>query len=797
MNTHLGKARVNGVSGRTIRGMKRNPLFATIVGSLALMAASNTFAQEAAQPAPAEPAAAESANDPATLDTVIVTANKRSQNIRDVASGISVIGGDRLENFGFSQLTDFASYMPGLQVQNNGSPGRTTVSMRGIAPLSSGATVGTYIDETPVGSSGLYQAATVLALDLLPYDIDRIEVLRGPQGTLYGAGSMGGLLKYVTRAPDLEETEFRAGGGVSDVSGGGELGNNLRAAVNLPIEPGRLGLRMSFSQNNLPGYIDNVLGENDFNEGTQRSARAALLWRGDAASFQLTALQQSISTDNNALMALDPDTLEPIHGDLTTQQVLDEPFDKDIAYFSATLQWDLGWADFTSATGYSDTDTMIRSDATVPYGELAIFYLGQPEIGSSYFDNTFQLEKFTQEFRLASKGDGPVQWLVGAFYSDEEGFNSQDAKLHALDGSLLPTPPPPFDFFVDTLAYLEIPSDYREIAVFGNVDWKISERFTLGAGVRYAENDQFFSQNVSDGFLLPIGEAPNESEEDVFTWSLTPQFRLGEDSLLYAKIATGYQPGGPNVLLPGIPPQVDSSMLTSYELGWKTAFVDGTLLLDVAAFRIDWEDIQVLTSFAGVTGLANGGEATSEGVEFSTQFRATESLTLGFTGTWTDASIAKDYPTVYIPSGPYIVELNTGLAGDQLPYVPEWQWSATADYYFPVGSWEGHVGGGFRWLDERVNGTTERQVITDGATGTPLVTSISAPLELDSYYALDLFASVSNDTWSIRGYVKNATDERGYSSMSTLSTAATGVDVQVNAVPIQPRTVGLELDFRF
>lgn len=794
MNTRPGKAGVNGVSGGAIRGMKRNPLFATIVGSLALIAAGNTLAQEAAQSAPAEPAASESADDPATLDTVIVTANKRSQNIRDVASGISVIGGDRLENFGSSQLTDYASYMPGLQVQSNGSPGRTTVSMRGIAPLSSGATVGTYIDETPVGSSGLYQAATVLALDLLPYDIDRIEVLRGPQGTLYGAGSMGGLLKYVTRAPDLEEAEFRAGGGVSDVSGGGELGNNVRAAVNLPIEPGRLGLRMSFSQNNLPGYIDNVLGEDDFNEGTQRSARAALLWRGDAASFQLTALQQSISTDNNALVALDPDTLEPIHGDLTTQQFVDEPFDKDIAYFSATLQWDLGWADFTSATGYSDTETVIRSDATVPYGEVANLILGLPAPGSSYFENTFLLDKFTQEFRFASKGDGPVQWLAGAFYSDENGHNSQDVKLNQLDGEPLP---PPYDTIAGTLAFLEIPSDYREIAVFGNVDWKLNDLFTLGAGVRYAQNDQSFSQNVTEGILLPIQESPNESEEDVFTWSLTPQFHLGEDSLLYAKVATGYQPGGPNVLLPGIPPQVDSSMLTSYELGWKAGFADNRVLLDVAAFRIDWDDIQVLTSFAGVTGLANGGEATSEGVEFSTQFRATDALTLGFTGTWTDASIAKDYPTVYIPSGPYIVELNTGLGGDPLPYVPEWQWSATADYYFPIGSWEGHVGGGFRWLDERVNGTTERQVITDGATGAPLVTTITPPQELDSYYALDLFASVSNDTWSIRGYVKNATDERGYSSMASLSSALTGATAQVNAVPIQPRTVGLEVDFRF
>jgi len=771
---------------------ERKPLAAMILAALALAATGPAMAQQDSD----EPSGQPREGSSVVLEEVVVTANKRVENIRDVASGISVIGGDRLEQTGATQLTDYASYLPGLQVQSNGTPGRTTVSMRGIAPLSSGSTVATYIDETPLGSSGLYQAAIVLALDMLPYDIERIEVLRGPQGTLYGAGAMGGLLKYVTRAPDLETTEFRIGGGLSDVSGGSDFGSNFRIGANVPLSEGRWGLRMSYARNDIPGYIDNTInGRRDHDDGEQTSARAAMLWSGDNVQFQLTALRQTIDTNNSSFVALDPATGRPLDGDLTMRQFVDTPFSKDIDYYSATLDWDLGAATFTSATGYSDVSTVVRVDATVSYGEVANLLLGLPEPGSSYFENGLDLKKFTQEFRLTSTGDGPLKWLVGAFYSDEKGDNSQFIPLFQLDGSPLPAP---FDAIAGTLAYLELPTKYRETAVFANLDYEFNDVFTLGAGVRYAENRQSFSQNVTAGILLPLQESPNSSSEDVFTWSLTPQFRLGEDTLLYAKVATGYQPGGPNVLLPGIPPQVDSSMLTSYEVGLKTQFADGAVVLDLAAFRIDWDDIQVITSFAGNNGLTNGGEATSQGLELSAQFRPTSSLQLGFNAAYTDADVAADFPTVFIPSGPFVVELNTGLAGDRLPYVPKWQWSATLDYFFPLGSWEGQVGGGFRWVGDRVAGTTERQVITDPTLPDPvLATTITPPLELDSYHALDLYASLSKANWTLRGFAKNATDERAYSSIATSSSALTGATAQLNAVPIQPRTIGLEVDFRF
>ncbi|HWR96225.1 MAG TPA: TonB-dependent receptor [Arenimonas sp.] len=773
--------------------MRRTPLFSVIFGTLACLASGAGVAQESPQGKESAPAKA----DPAQLDTVVVTANKRVENIRKVGSSISVIGEEQLESIHATQLTDYAGYVPGLQVNSNGTPGQTSVTMRGIATLSSGSTVGYYMDEMPLGSSGIYQNATLYALDLLPYDIQRVEVLRGPQGTLYGAGSMGGLLKYVSREPDLSTAEYRIGGGLSNVKGADGFGNNIRFGANIPLSEDRLGLRLSYTRNDIPGYIDNAVdGEEDINDGSQTSARVAMLWRGDGFDLTLTAMQQGIDSDNNAIVALDPATQKPLYGDLSNEIYFDEPFSKDIDMFSATIDWDLGWANLMSATGYSDTLTKQRTDATLLYGEFTNLGLGLPDPGSSYLDYRLALEKFTQEFRLTSKSGGPFEWMLGAFYTKEDAENSQILGLRSLDGSPLP---PPYDSMFGILANVSIPSDYEEIAVFANGSYRFNEWFKLDAGMRYASNDQSFTQSVTEGILLPLGDSSNTSSEDVFTWSLSPQFQLSEDVMLYAKAATGYQPGGPNVLVPGLPPAVESSTLTSYEIGLKSQFADDRVTFDIVAFRIDWEDIQVVSQVNGIGGIVNGGKAVSQGLELSTVFQATERLRLGFNGAYTDAELSDDFPTIYIPSPPYMVELNTGLAGDLMPYVPELSWAATADYSFPIGTdWNGHVGGGIRWIDDRVSGTTNRQVITlPTDPPTVLATTITPPIDLDSYYSFDVYADASNENWTIRAYVKNLTDERAYTSMTDITNALTGVTSVVKAAPIQPRTLGIEVDYRF
>lgn len=775
---------------QTARPWYRTPIALAIAGALACAGAMPAMAQEADE-ADAPPAT----DDATTLDTVVVTANKRVENVREVAAAISVIGERQLENIGANSLSDYADFVPGLQVQDNGAPGMTSVSIRGIAALSSSATVATYIDEVPVGSSGIYQAANVFNLDLLPYDIGRIEFLRGPQGTLYGAGAIGGLIKYVTRAPDLAYTEFRAGAGLSSVQDG-ENGWNVRFGASLPLQEDRLGLRVSYAHNELPGFVDNAVdGRQDINSGSQTGARAALVWDGDVVDVKLAALHQGIDSDDSSNVALAPVTLDPLFGDLTGQTWQPQPFTKDLDLYSLTVDWDLGWADFVSATGWSDTSTMYQLDSTVQFGEFANLVLGLPEPGISSLRYGLELDKLTQEFRLTSKSGGAFEWLVGVFHSREDALQTQHARLLQADGTALPAP---LDDMFGVLAVINLPSEYEETALFANGSWRFSDRFKVDAGVRHARNDQWFSQNVPSGVLVAIGNSPGESSEDVTTWSLAPQFELSDDVMVYARAATGYQPGGPNVALPGMPPSVDSSMLASYEVGLKSQFADRRVQLDLAAFRIEWDDIQVASQFNGVGGLVNGGEATSEGFELSSLFQPTDNLRLGFNGAYTKARVKNDFEPTVIPQPGFDVVLNTGLAGDRMPYVPKLAWSATAEYLFDVGSLQGQVGAALRWVGDRVNDTTERQSITaPGDPSTVLQEVITPPTELDSYRSLDLYAGIEKERWALRAYVNNVTDERAWSSITPAASALTGALVQVHAVPIQPRTIGLEFDLRF
>jgi len=496
------------------------------------------------------------------------------------------------------------------------------------------------------------------------------------------------------------------------------------------------------------------------------------------------------------LVALDPITEKPLYGDLTNSVYVDEPFSKDVDFYSATVNWDLGWGNFISATGYSDTTTRQRQDSTLLYGEFANLVLGLPAPGSSSFDIDLDLTKFTQEFRLASKTAEPFEWMLGFFYTDEDAKQTQTLRLNQLDGQPLP---PDFAAY-STLAVIEIPSNYKETAFFANGSYAFNDLFKLSAGVRYADNDQDFSQNVTQGVLLPLGSTPNSSSEGVFTWSLSPQFQLNEQSMVYARIATGYQPGGPNVLVEGLPSAVDASTLTSYELGLKSRFVDQRLLFELTGFYIDWSDIQVATVVNGVSGLVNAGKASSQGIEFSTSFRATDQFEIGLNTAYTDAKLDESFPTILVSAPPNLIAITNGLKGDVLPYVPKWSWALTGDYFVPLGSgWTAHFGGVVRWIGDRKNGTTATQNIYDDTTVPPtlVVGTVTPPLNLDSYAALDLNAYFANENWTLRGYIKNVTDERGYQTIGDITSAVTGVTDKLVGAPIQPRTIGIEVDYRF
>ncbi|WP_198683508.1 TonB-dependent receptor [Peristeroidobacter agariperforans] len=710
------------------------------------------------------------------IDEIVVTAQKRSESVQDVPVSVSAFAEEQLTRVHATQLQDYAAYMPGINISNGGSPGQTSITLRGIAPVGPGSVVGTYVDDTPLGASNNYARATSFALDLMPYDIERVEVLRGPQGTLYGAGSMGGLLKYVLKEPSTEAFELRAGAEGSDVSGAEDLGWGARAGVNVPLGES-VAMRASYFQQNTPGYIDNVYsGEDDYNDVEQSGGRLALMWQiNDNASLKLGGMWQRLESDNNATMALALAGMDPVRAsrnlpDLSTSIPNAEPFDKDVDYYSATLNWNLGWADFVSATSYSKTHTSQTQDASITYGSLfpilsLIFELpGAPyDEGLSQFNITLDHEKWTQEFRLASTGEGAIQWRIGAFYTEEDSENKQVVDATDVNGV-------PIEGFLPYFAFAQLPSQYKELALFGDVTWKISDSFDVITGLRFAQNDQKFRQ-ISSGAILVTANDPGESDEDVFTYAVSPRWHLTDDTMIYARVATGYRPGGPNTIVPGMPPSVDADELTNYELGLKSIFMDGRALMNAAVFYIDWQDIQQARSFAGVSGLDNAGDAESQGIEFESLFSVTDGLQLGFNFSYTDATLKSTPP-----------DLPNAL-GVQLPGVPEWTGALTANYAFTAfGGHEANVGGGWRYVDERFS-----EVVR---------TEENLAYALPAYDVLDLNADVQFDSVTVRLFVKNLTDERAFTG-GGVTVDGLNQPVRLDLAVLQPRTVGLSVDFQF
>jgi iron complex outermembrane recepter protein len=729
----------------------RTPLAYAIL--LVLAASTQAQAQEAT------PA---SGDQSTTLGTVMVTAEKRSEDVQQVPMSIGVIDESQLQDMHATQLTDYFSYLPGLTVVDGGSPGQAMIGIRGISPLSAGSTVATYIDETPLGTSSNYGAGSTNVLDLLPDDLQSVEVLRGPQGTLYGASALGGVLRYVTKLPDLDNTSWHAGADTFQQSNADNFGVGARFGFNAPLIPGQLALSASIARQDSPGYIDNaVTGEKDEDHFWQQAAHATLLWKAsDDLSLKLSVIQSTIDSNSGSFVALDPISLKPIYGDLDNNNYVPEPYRNNIDYYNATVNWNLGWADFVSATNYEQAKTGSGVDGTLVYG-AAFPLFGLPDPGISDVTYKLRLYKTTQEFRLVSKADDRFEWLAGFFYTDENSKQYQAASAQYFDYTPIPG--------LDPLAEISLPSTYKEYAGYGDATYKFTSSFDIAAGVRWAHNEQTFEE-ITSGALTPANHITGDSSEDVFTYSFSPRLHFGTDSMAYLRVATGYQPGGPNIALPGVPPAVDSSTLTNYELGLKSMFDDHRWLFNVAVFDIDWKDIQVSANNGSVAYLANGGTARSTGVEFSTLWTPVAGLRLGLNGAYTDAKLTQDVPSL------------GGLDGDQLPSVPKWAASATVDYSFPISAnWNGHVGGGLRYVGDSVSSLTHSPTA----------------LPQESYTAIDLNADMSTDHWTWRLFVKNLADKRVYTNLTQLTNAGTGEVEQVRGVPIQPRTIGVGVDLKF
>ncbi|MGH8110720.1 MAG: TonB-dependent receptor, partial [Rhodanobacteraceae bacterium] len=563
------------------------------------------------------------------LGTIVVTATRRSEELQKVPMPVSVVTHLEIQRQHLQDFMDYTALVPGLNVVSTG-PGETELSIRGISSGSEqpSASVGVYIDNTPFGSSSVFAAGSVLTPDLDPADLERIEVLRGPQGTLYGAGALGGVIRFITIPPDTENYSGRLQVGGTSVDGGGS-GFSTRGMVNLPLVAGKLAIRANAYDSLNPGFIDDAgLGKTNVNENRVKGGRASLLWTPtDKTSLRITMLAQNLDSANNPVEALDPTTLQPIYGDLQQRSAAlgGNTIGARYQLYNATFETDFDWATLMSSSSYSTLNAVTNADVT------PLLFLGTQANGRPYGtleQETIPQTKATEEIRLTSPKNERVEWLTGVFLTRETGNDQQN--IYASDyftGTPVPSP------FGIPIGLDSQPSTYTEGAVYGSVTWHVTDRFDLEAGLRYSYDRQHYTEigeGVEFGSPTQITLLDKRSSDSSTTFSFTPTFHINDNTMVYARVASGFLPGGPNIVtvaIPGVPKTFSPTELTDYELGLKSSFLDDRLVTDLSAYYIDWTKIPLTTFVSPFTFLGNGGQAKSKGLEATVAWIPVRGLT--------------------------------------------------------------------------------------------------------------------------------------------------------------------------
>jgi len=742
------------------------------------------------------PALAQNDMSGAPVDEIVVTAQKRSEALADVPMSVSVLSGDLLARQQADTFQDLVALVPGFNINGN-QRGTTRVTLRGINTGGVSATVGVYVDDVPFGSSTGLANGGVLAGDFDTFDVARVEVLRGPQGTLYGASSLGGVLKYVPSDPSTAGFEGRIQGTVEQVKDA-DMGYAFAGLVNIPVND-QFALRASGFSRSDEGYIDsignnpiatltdptvNVIEGTRVEKGLNKTDTAgghfvALFTPSERFSMNLSALMQNIDSGAPDTIDVDAITLKPLNSSPVQSRYQKSYSNVEYRVYSATLDWDFGGVSLQSITSDGSfrqewqQDLAIASSlAGVPLSAYLTFAFDDPntpEIApllSAVLPQIVNTDKVTQEFRLVSADSDSFEWLLGAYYTDEDSLIDQE--IWAVDAGT-----ENYAAGFPVLATATVDSNYKELAFFGNATWHISPSFELSLGARTSSNDQKIRQ-ITSGPLAGDTDFPGKSSESPFTWSFSPRWELNDNSSIYARVATGFRAGGPNVVPPTAPPEFppsyDSDTLTSYEAGYKTGAADGSFALDLAVFYLDWEDIQLLTNIGGFGANANGGTATSKGVEFSASVMPADGLAIAFNAAYTDAYLTEDVPDL------------DASDGDALSYVPEWSFGLSSDYEWNVGGDSvAYVGGSLAYTGERPGGLGNRDA-NGGIRNIP------------SYTLLNLRAGFEKERWSVEIYGKNLTDEMGINSINSGDEAVTG---RAELGIIRPRTYGLMLGVKF
>lgn len=627
------------------------------------------------QPLQAEPEPAPMAEPRrhAQIEEIIVTATKREQSTREIPISISALTGKALEDLGSHKLKDFIALVPGMNTQDEIAGIPRKLSVRGVGPdVNTNQTVGVVFGDMPLTDP--YGSYTIVDPD--PWDLATVEVLKGPQGSLFGATSLGGLIRYVPNAPKLGEWEGRLSGDWVSVKTG-EAAPSYSAMLNLPLGE-TFALRLAGSLQKQPGVLDiDTPGrrEDNVDDMDNFAGRAIALWKPlDELTLNLSYMRSQREGDELGYTTND-------QGKPRNEAPSPSPYKNGFNATTLDARYDFDWAQLVSVTGYQTKFN--NNDADTSYILRPLAMLG---VRSLHAKRAVETEGFMQEFRLVSNGDGPWNWLGGVYFSDyEANIRSQLYLDLAVVGI------PIMERLAPLLQALGLPVDSsgvratdtgfrpllaKENAVFGEVSRVFAEDWTLTVGGRYYQTEVTGTPTRNGE---PDGKRTQESNG--FSPKVALNWRPSDELMIYGNISRGFQFGGFNLSnVASVPPSYESSTLWSYEIGMRTDWLDRTLRFDLTAFYLDWKKPQVNQNSSPIDPyIDNVGRARSVGTETTLHYLTPlDGLSLEVSAAWIEAVTAEDFDSTQgnVPKG------------TEMPSSPKLQATATVGYRHEFGLWQ-------------------------------------------------------------------------------------------------------------
>jgi iron complex outermembrane recepter protein len=708
---------------------------------------------------------------------IIVTASKRSERLQDVPSAITALGNEQIENLGVTSFKDYQSLVPGLSTLDRGAPGVGNVVIRGLNTGSTDvrATTAYYIDEAQFTASGFITLSSYITPDPELGDVERIEVLKGPQGTLYGASSLGGLVRIINQKPDASRFSANANGEVNIVDGGG-TGGSLRGSINLPVVDGKLAIRASGTYRWLPGYADNIgTGRKNANDGESYGGRVAIRYTPtDNFTLDVFGVLQNIKNNGFALQETRTDTLTPVFGERVYNTFFDDGADSKYRIVSGTGTLDLGKVSLIASSSYAKYDVEFRQDQTPAYGGLLAAFL-PPNSGVAGIAKPSS-EKWTSELRLVTERIGAFELIGGVYYTKENTLYAVSFEgRNRLTNQLLATP-------LSNVANVATDGNYKEVAGFGNLTFYLTDSLDVTGGIRYAHNSQTISAIRSGlifGFFTPSPPQVTKFDDNVTTYLGTVRYRPTKDLSFFVRAASGYRPGGPQSQLTVIPPgaqtEIRPDTVWNYEAGFRGKFLDGAVDLGASVFRIDWKDVQLNSLVGGITLQGNGGKATIDGFEIEATIRPSSSLTFSANVGNTNARLTQIGAAESASLGARV--------GNKLPLTPGWTVALVADQTFTIGgSTEASLGATLRFQSD----------MPSSFGGTVLNTNIKIPDQT----TVDLRGSIKFGQFKVYGRIDNLLNELNYSTAIT-NRLFPGQPIPTIATINRPRTFSIGAGFSF